>query len=111
LNELAAKQGVGPSTLARLMITQAIEGKESTSRTIDPEFLMKALAHNLTQVREAKTGDEGYQITAIDSAKAPVLVFSGQSQDWDRFSARLVKQLLSVLGIKVVGQDGSKSTI
>jgi antitoxin component of RelBE/YafQ-DinJ toxin-antitoxin module len=108
LNELAAKQGMGPSTLARLFITQAIEGKENSHTQLDLDVLMKTLTHNINQVHEAK-GVYRHQSDIIDAEKAPVLVYYGQKAAWEHFSAQFLAQLLCGLGVCVVTPDNGKS--
>lgn len=108
LNELASKQGMGPSTLARLFITQAIEVKENSHAPLDLDVLMKTLTHNINQVHEAK-GVYRHESDITDTKKAPLLVYYGQRGTWEHFSAQFLAQLLSGLGVRVVTPDDRDS--
>jgi antitoxin component of RelBE/YafQ-DinJ toxin-antitoxin module len=105
LNALAAEQGVGPSTLARIMIAQAIESQATLPKSLEIGSGLKALTSNLVHLRESGTGDENYQSGSKDEQKAPELVYYGTDNEWNRYSARLLEQLLSGLGLRLVRRD------
>lgn len=103
LRDVAAKQGLGPSTFARVLLTSATElgGKLPKIVTLDElkDILEQALPQSVKDKAEALA-----KVTAIGDPNSPTLLVLDASQmkkseelAWSLFGA-----LLSIAGVRVV---------
>jgi antitoxin component of RelBE/YafQ-DinJ toxin-antitoxin module len=102
LNGIAAEQGVGPSTLARIFITEAIEGKKGNKKSFDMNLLMSAFANTISQAEKDKIESFMKEIAIGDPGNPALLVFSGQRKNWEDVASIFFKQLLAILGFQVI---------
>lgn len=102
LRDTAAKQGLGPSTFARLVLTQQVERDESMPKTLTLEKLKSALASNLSQVDKDRFEDFFRNIAIGDPDNPLCLVFAGERKNWEEVSSVVLARLLALVGVKVV---------
>jgi len=99
LRDVAAKQGLGPSTFARMVLTAAIEqaSKMPKSKTLDE--VMEALEKNLPQ--EMKERMEAI-LNAIAIGEPPYLLELTDKKKLEEFAYLTTAALLSTAGVQVV---------
>jgi hypothetical protein len=105
LRQLAAKRGVGPSTLARIIITSAIDQGDTTRRQITlDEFagaMQQAMEGSLPQPVKGKAMAGG---AAVKEPGSPYLsiVDSSQRRQIEEVTGNFFMALLATLGVEVV---------
>lgn len=102
VRDIAAKQGLGPSTFARLVLTEAIERKGSLPKAITSDELMSTLADNLSQADKDQFESFLKDIAIGDPDNPALLIFSGQRRTWEEYTALFLQRLLALLGVKVI---------
>lgn len=97
LRDIAAKQGLGPSTFARQILTLAIQG-ESRKQVSFEEFT--SVMSNKFSKEDLKKAEFLIKDLIIGDPENPaLLVFSGQRRKWEEFVSLIFERLL---GIQVV---------
>jgi len=102
LRDIAAKQGLGPSTFARIVLTQAIEREDRLPKGLTLDELMSTLANNLSQTDKDKFESLLKDIAIGDPDNPALLVFSGQRRTWEEFTSLFLTHLLAFIGVEVV---------
>ena len=103
LRDLAAKQRVGPSTFARLVLTQAIEHQGKLPRVITLDELKDMVENNLPEPIKDKAENLA-KATAIGDPDNPsfLIIDSSQMKESEEFVWSLITALLSMMGVQVV---------
>ena len=103
LNKLAAKQGLGPSTFARLILTSAIEqgGRLAKRVTVDE------LRNVLEEITPQSVKDRAALLVkeaAIGEPDNPTFIILDQSQinEWEEFGLHAICTLLARYNIHVI---------
>lgn len=102
LRDIAAKQGLGPSTFARLVLTRAVECKDSLPKVVTLNELMITVANNLSRAEKDKFESFFKDIAIGDPDNPALLVFSGERRSWEDFTSLFLGRLFTLLGIRVV---------
>lgn len=103
LRDIAAQQGLGPSTFARLLLTSAISGARISPRVVTVEQFKGMLEQNLP--RSVKEKVEGLtKATAIGDPDSPSLLIMDASQmkTAEELFRSLLRALLATVGVQVV---------
>jgi len=102
LRDVAAKQGLGPSTYARLVLTAAIEqgSKPPTKKTLEDVF--EALDKNISQQTKDRMGALFKTMSIGDPPYLLELTDRNKFEEFGRLSAGA---LLSLAGIEVVSKE------
>ncbi len=101
LRDVAARQGLGPSTFARLLLTRAVECQVSLPKAATSDEIMSKSADKLSE--DKGTFERILKDIAIGDPDNPaLLVFSGQRKTWEDISSLFLKRVLELLGIQVV---------
>ncbi len=95
LRDMAARQGVGPSTYARLVLTRAIEHEGKPARAVGSDELMSRLTETLSKT-------DRKDLAKVDADNPVLLVFSGEGTKWEDFAPVFLRRLLELLGIQVI---------
>lgn len=101
LRDIAVKQGVGPSTFARLLLTSAIERQNALPKRITLEQLKDTLEENLPQsVREKAE----HISKAISICNPPFLLEISKlaTEEWEDFALHFISSILVMAGVQVV---------
>ncbi len=102
LRDIAAKQGLGPSTFARLVLAAAIE-RQSRSKVVTLDQLGDVLGSILPQsvkdrcetlIRKSAIGDP--------DNPAMLIIDASQEKEYEEITLSLLKILLALIGIQVV---------
>ena len=102
LRDVAAEQGLGPSTFARVVLTRVIERKDSLPKVVTSDELMSTLSRNLSQEDKDKFESFLKDIVIGDPDNPALLVFSGQRKTWEEHTSLFLQRLLALLGIQVI---------
>ena len=109
LDKLAAEQGLGPSTFARLILVSAIERREKLPKRINLDDLKDALEQNLPQSIKDQAESIAKAIS-IGNPENPTLLLIDRSQmkDWEDFGLKFISALLAAAGIQVFTPEVSE---
>jgi hypothetical protein len=101
LRDIAARQGLGPSTFARLVLTSTIEYHGVMPRRITAEQLKDALEENFPQSVKQQAEDIS---RTISIGNPPFLLEIGKltSEEWEDFTLQFISSILAMAGVQLV---------
>ena len=102
LRDMAAKQGLGTSTLARLLLTRAIEKEDCVPEVVNSDDIMSRMYSNLSQTDKDKLESFIKDVAIGDTDNPLALIFAGKRKDWEESTLLFLKCLLGLLGVRVV---------
>lgn len=102
LRDIAAKQGLGTSTFARVVLAQAIARGNTPTRVVTLDGLFSGLLDNLSQMDKDKFESYVKDIAIGDPDNPVALVYSGQKRTWEEFTSLFLERLLALVGVQVV---------
>jgi len=109
LDKLAAEQGLGPSSFARLILMSVIEqgGKLPKRITLDE---LKHMLEEITPRLIKDRADLLIKEAAIGDPNNPVFLFLNQSQidEWGELGLQAICALLARYDVQVIGQEHAK---
>jgi len=109
LDKLAAEQGLGPSSFARLILMSVIEqgGKLPKRITLDE---LKHMLEEITPRLIKDRADLLVKEAAIGDPNNPVFLFLNQSQidEWGELGLQAICALLARYDVQVIGQEHAK---
>jgi len=108
LEKLAAEQGLGPSTLARLILRSVIERREKLPRrvTLDElkDMLEKKLPQSIKDRAEFLARD-----ASIGSPDNPAfLIDNSQVSAWEEFGLEAISTLLAMYNVQIINREHRK---
>ena len=95
LRDIATKQGVGPSTFARIVLTSEIN-KDILPRRVALEELLNAMISRFSKEDMEKAESIFEEIAIGDSENPALLVFSGERRKWEELVSLVFERLLGV---------------
>ncbi|OGO20870.1 MAG: hypothetical protein A2Z15_04955 [Chloroflexi bacterium RBG_16_50_11] len=98
LRDIAAKQGVGPSTFARIVLTTMIQQGIAPTRVPLDDFI-NAVSGRFSKEDIEKCQNFIKDIVIGDPKNPALLVYSGESKKWEEFALLMLERLF---GIKIV---------
>jgi len=110
LEELAARRGMGPSTLARSILISAIERNGSSSgRSVKLDDLAYLLERNLTSaVRERADSAAKYRTSSDAEKSALLLLDKSQVNKLGELGLKAITILFESCGVQVISQEHAK---
>lgn len=102
LRDIAVKQGLGPSTFARIVLTSVIERQGKLPKSITFDELMASVQKNLTQSDIDKFESFLKDIAIGDPDNPALLIFSGKRETWEKYTSLFLQRLLALLSVQVV---------
>lgn len=102
LRDIAAKQGVGPSTFARIVLTSTIERKDDLPEVVAARSLMSALENSLSHADKEKFESFFKSIAIGDIDNPALLIFSGERGRWEEFTSFFLTRLFALAGIRMI---------
>ena len=111
LREAAAEQGIGASTLVRILVNQALKPLSTGPRRMTSDEFREVMA--LTLSRMDKRGlDVLLEDVSIGNPDDPMLlIWAGKSKKWEEFTSQFLKALLSSLDIEVTLPGNNREVI
>jgi hypothetical protein len=109
LNELAAKQGMGPSTCARVLLVKAIEGKQNLPDLITQDEFKDLLEKSLTKETKERVESLMKEISIGKPENPYAFLFSkSQIDEWGELGLQAILSFLSMYGIIVITPEHHK---
>ncbi len=110
LEKLAAEQGLGPSTFARLILTSVIERKEKLPKHLTLNELEDALEKNLPQSikEQAESLAKAISIGGNPDNPAFLLLDKSQMSEWGELGLRAISILLATYDVPIITQKHNK---
>jgi len=103
LRDVAAKQGLGPSTYARIVLTSAIEHQSKSPKMITLDELKYKLSEKLPQTVKEKTEEFTTAIAKGDPDRPSLIVMdAGQLNKLEDLTRILLETLLSAAGARLI---------
>jgi hypothetical protein len=101
LQEAADDQSIGASTLVRILVNQALRPDSAKPRRMTSEEFNEVMVSTLARLDKGKV-DSFFKEVAVGSADDPVLLmWAGQTKEWEEFTSLFLKALLAALGIDI----------
>ena len=101
LREAAAEQGIGASTLVRILVNQALKPLSTGPRRMTSDEFRDVMASTLARMDKSEL-DVLLKDVSIGNPDDPMLlVWAGKSKKWEKFTAQFLKALLASLDIEV----------
>jgi len=109
LEKLAAEQGLGPSTFARLILTSVIEGRGKLPKRITPDELKDLLQENLPQSIKDQAESLVIATSIVDPDNPSALLLDGsQINEWGELGLQAISTLLAMYGLLVITPEHNK---
>jgi antitoxin component of RelBE/YafQ-DinJ toxin-antitoxin module len=110
LEELASRRGIGPSTLARLILVSAIERNGSSpGRSVRLDDLTYLLERDLTSAIRERSNNASKYTTASDTEKAAVLLLDkSKVNKLGELGLKAITILFESYGVQVIAQEHTK---
>jgi hypothetical protein len=110
LNILAAKQGVGPSTFARLSLISAIEHSSMATKKLSLDDIKNVIVMNLPQSMKARIETLTKSATLGGNPSNPDFLLLDQSQisELAELGSEAMSLLLAMYGIQVITPEHNK---
>lgn len=101
LREAATEQGIGASTLVRILVNQALRPLSTGHRRMTYDEFREVMASTLARMDKGEI-DVLLKDVSIGNPDDPMLlVWAGKSKKWEEFTAHFMKALLKSLDIEV----------
>ncbi len=101
LQEAADEQGIGASTLVRILVNRALKPVNARPRRLTADEFRDVMASTLARLDRAKV-DSFFKEIAVGSPDEPtLLMWAGQTKKWEEFTSHFLKALLASLGVEV----------
>ncbi len=101
LREAAAEQGIGASTLVRILVNQALRPLSTGPRRMTSDEFREVMASTLARMDKREL-DVLLKDVSIGNPDDPMLlVWAGKSKKWEQFTSQFLKALLASLDIEV----------
>lgn len=106
LRDIAARQKLGTSTFARLVLTSVIEHRNKMPKSITWEQLWNILENSLPQTMKEKA-ENLFKNTVIGEPNNPsMLIIDGTNlKDAEEFTLSLLKSILAIAGVQVITKE------
>jgi hypothetical protein len=105
LRDIAAKQGLGPSTFARIVLTSAIEHQGKSSKLVTLDELIEKLPQTVKEKAEEFT-----KAVAIGDPNRPSLIIMNTDQlnKMEELTRILLGALLSAAGVQLITSEDKR---
>jgi hypothetical protein len=109
LEAAAEEQGIGPSTLTRMIVNQALKPTGPRPRKLTSDEFRDVMLSTLARLGKDRV-DSFFKDVSVGSPDEPtLLMWAGQTDKWEEFTARFLRSLLASLGIEVSPADEKKA--
>ncbi len=105
LETAASDQGLGTSTMARLLINQALKPIGQKPRRITTDEFKDVMVATLARLDKEKVESFFKDVSVGNPDDPALLVWAGQTEKWEEFTSLFLKGLLASLGIEVISQE------
>jgi hypothetical protein len=101
LQESAADQGIGASTLVRILVNQSLKPVSPKPRKMTIDEFREVMSTTLDRLDKKKTESFLKEISVGNPNDPALLVWAGQTQKWEEYTSLFLQALLGALGVEV----------
>ncbi len=101
LQEAAEEQGIGASTLVRVLINQTLKPAGMRPKRMTSDEFQEVIASTLSRMDKSELNVLMKDVSIGNPDDPMLLVWAGQSAKWEKFTSHFLKALLGALGIEV----------
>jgi len=105
LEKLAAEQGLGPSTLARLILMSVIESKEKLPRKVTLDEFRDMLEKNMPQPLKDQAESLARDASIGSPDNPAFLIDSSQVSAWEEFGFKTISTLLAMYNVQIINRE------
>lgn len=108
LQEAAADHGVGTSTLVRILVNQALKPVNNKPRRMTADEFREVMVSTLARLDKEVVKSFLNDVSIGNPDDPTLLVWAGQTKNWENYTSVFLKALLASLGIEVNFTEGNK---
>ncbi len=108
LQEAAADHGVGTSTLVRILVNQALKPVNIKSRRMTADEFREVMVSTLARLDKDVVKSFLKDVSIGNPDDPTLLVWAGQTKNWENYTSVFLKALLASLGIEVSFTEDNK---
>lgn len=101
LQEAAEDEGVGPSTLVRIIVNLALKPEKARPHKMTSDEFQNVMANTLARLDKSKVDGLLKDISIGNPDDPALLVWAGETKRWQEFTAHFLNAFLGSLGIEV----------
>jgi len=101
LQEAAEDEGVGPSTLVRIIVNLALKPEKARPRKMTSDEFQSVMASTMARLDKGKVENLMKDISIGNPDDPALLVWAGETKRWKDFTAHFLNAFLNSLGIEV----------
>ena len=101
LQEAAEDEGVGPSTLVRIIVNLALKPTNARPRKMTSDEFHKVMAATMARLDKTKADDLMKDISIGNPEDPTLLIWAGETKKWQAFTSHFLNAFLASLGIEV----------
>ncbi len=101
LQEAAEDEGVGPSTLVRIIVNLALKPAKARPRKMTSDEFQSVMAATMARLDKGQVENLMKDISIGNPDDPALLVWAGETKRWKDFTAHFLNAFLNSLGIEV----------
>lgn len=101
LQEAASDQGIGASTLVRILVNQALRPASTKPRRMTSDEFREIIVSTLARLDKDSVNSFLKDVSIGNPNDPTLLVWAGQTEKWEDFTSHFLKALLASLGVEV----------
>jgi hypothetical protein len=101
LQEAAEDEGVGASTLVRIIVNLALRPTNARPRKMTSDEFHKVMAETMKRLDKTRVDDLLKNISIGNPEDPALLVWAGETNKWQAFTSHFLNAFLASLGIEV----------
>ncbi len=109
LQEAAEDEGVGPSTLVRIIVNLALKPEKARPRKMTSDEFQSVMAATMARLDKGKVDGLLKDISIGNPDDPALLVWAGETKKWKEFTAQFLNAFLGSLGIEVNIPDATNT--
>jgi len=108
LQEAAEDQGIGPSTLVRILVNQALNPAIARRRRMTSDEFREVMVSTLTRLDKTDVDSFFKEISVGTPDDPALLLWAGKTKEWEEFTSTFLVSLLGSLGIEATWPEDSE---
>ena len=109
LQEAAEEEGVGPSTLVRIIVNLALKPEKARPHKMTSDEFQSVMANTMARLDKSKVDGLLKDISIGNPDDPALLVWAGETKRWKEFTAHFLNAFLGSLGIEVNIPESNKT--
>lgn len=108
LQEAAEDEGVGPSTLVRIIVNLALKPEKARPRKMTSDEFQSVMSKTMARLDQGKVDGLLKDISIGNPDDPALLVWAGETRKWQEFTSHFLNAFLGSLGIEVNIPENNK---